>query len=287
MLEIRIDGTAFGPADEADVRRYFAEVLANVRCPVHDLQLEAVSLLGQSPDALELELVACCGSLRAAAKRALGLGGGDGKAESDSIPESSAELLEVVPTAEGQPAAQSATRKSARISAAWEIATVGPTATAIAELFARRSVNGKPHDPQLHISTIREATGASDDDLIVAVRELEGLGWVIPRHVPGAVPFGYNMVVPTARLFERVDRRVKGWDPTRDAMQVASELVRAERRRIETNELAERLGWEPRRLNPALSYLIMHDGASPSGNADRLFIAAYISSNAHTRRFCA
>lgn len=282
MFEVRFEESTFDAATEAAVRRHLTQVLANVKCPDHGGPPEGVLLFGQTPDAMELRILACCESLQAASMRALGLTDEKEARKTASRPthiSRSSSRLPAVTSAEAP--------RKAMISDEWEIATVSALATSIAELFSTRSVNGRPHDPQLHVSAIREATKASDADLIDAMRELQALGWVATRPVEGAAPFGYNVVEPTGRLFEQVDRRVKGWDPTVDAVRVAIELTRSDQRRLESQVLAERLEWNARRLNPALSYLLMHDLAvTGGGKADRVFVAPYISSNARTRRFC-
>lgn len=252
MLDIRLENSELDETGDALICRHFENVLSGLTCPVHAQPLAAVHLLGKWPDAMELRFVGCCDVLQSAAKKALGL------AES---------------------------KVTARKTDEWEIAAVSPLATSIAEIFSKRSVHGRPHDPPLHVSMIRQATNASDEELMAAVAELESLRWAIARRVPGAEPFGYNMVVPTERLFERIDKKVMGWDPVRDAARVAAELVTGDQPGLETRVLAERLAWEPRRLNPALGYLLMNDLALPRGNVDRIYVAGYVAANARTRSF--
>ena len=251
MLDIRLDDSDLDAIGQNLIRRHIDGVLADVTCPVHATRLDAVHLLGQWPNAMQLEMAGCCDALRDAAKRALGL--------------------------------ETGKTVSARKTDEWEIAAVSDLATKIAELFSKRSVHGRPHDPPLHVSMIRQATSAPDEALIEAIKELEALHWVVARGVPGAEPFGYNIVVPTERLFERVDQRVIGSDPAQDAVRVARELVTGSG--LDVRDLAERLEWEPRRLNPAISYLLMNDFAVQRGNVDRLYVAAHIAPNARTRQF--
>jgi hypothetical protein len=252
VLEINLEESDLDATGRSLIRRHIENVLADVTCPDHSSRLEAVHLAGQWPNAMQLELTGCCDALRAAARRALGL---------------------------------SAEEKAARKTDEWEIAAVSSLATKIAELFSRRSIHGRPHDPPLHVSVIRQATNASDEELIAAVKELESLHWVVARRVDGAEPFGYNIVVPTDRLFERLDQRVIGSDPAKDAVRVARELVTGDQPGLDTRVLAERLEWEPRRLNPALSYLLMNDLAQPRGNVDRLYVTPHVAANARTRQF--
>src|SRR5262249_36648713 len=150
-------------------------------------------------------------------------------------------------------------------------------------IFARRSTSGRPNDPQLSAQIILEATGVSAEDLIDAISELEELGWVQPRRVIGARPFGYQIVTPTGLLFMHVDPHVMGWDAAQDALRVAAELVNQPNYGLQSREIVTRLGWTPRRLNPALSYLILHGLVIKNDNVDREFVTPSILKNDKTR----
>jgi hypothetical protein len=162
---------------------------------------------------------------------------------------------------------------------------LSPLAATLAELFAKRSENGRSWDPQLPVTDMQEATDASDNDLIDAISELEDLGWVEPQRVMGAGPYGYCFVTPSDRLFERVDLAVMGWDPAQDALRVATEVVNSAEHGLQAHELVERLGWPPRRLNPALSYLESHDLVLSSKVNHPIFVTHYIGETPKTRRF--
>lgn len=162
---------------------------------------------------------------------------------------------------------------------------LSPLGASIAAMFASESKNGRPHDPQLDIGKIREVTGASNDDLIDSISELKDLGWVTPHGVIGAPPFGYRIVTPTEWLFVRVDPHVMGWNAEQDAVRVAAEIANAENRGLQSHDIADRLGWTPRRLNPAISYLIAHDIVMASKNIHPTFVSSYLAKNERTRRF--
>jgi len=161
---------------------------------------------------------------------------------------------------------------------------LSPLGAQISELFARESEDGRSWDPQMPIDKIRQATNASDDDLSDAISELEDLGWVKPQRVIGAPPFGFDIVTPTDPLFEHVDLHVMGWDTASDAARVAAELVNSGERGLQSRDLAEKLNWPPRRLNPALSYLY-RELVLASRNIDSTFVTGYILVNPRTRRF--
>lgn len=132
---------------------------------------------------------------------------------------------------------------------------------------------------------MRDATQASDVDLIDAISELEDLGWVEPQRVMGAGPFGYHFVTPTDRLFEHVDPHVMSWNTATDAARVAAEIVNSDDRGLQAHELIERLNWTPRRLNPALSFLVSRDLVQSSQVNDPVFVTHYVGETPKTRRF--
>lgn len=160
-----------------------------------------------------------------------------------------------------------------------------PLAAEIAELFAKRSEDGRAWDPQMPVADLKAATDVSDNDLIDAISELEDLGWVEPQRVMGAAPYGYDVVTPTDRLFEQVDQSVMGWNPVQDAVRVAAEVVNSEESGLQAHELIDRLGWTPRRLNPALSYLVTRDLVLSSRANDPVFVTHYVAETSKTRRF--
>jgi hypothetical protein len=163
--------------------------------------------------------------------------------------------------------------------------SLSPLAAMIAEAFARGSKNGRTNDPKIDVGDMLKETGASTDDLSDAISELADLGWLKPRRVMGSPPFGYRTVTPTEYLFLNVDRAVMGWDPEQDAIRVAAEIVNDQNRGLQSHDIAARLGWTPRRLNPALAYLIGRDLVMASQNIDATFVSSYVAKNERTRRF--
>lgn len=66
----------------------------------------------------------------------------------------------------------------------------------------------------------------------------------------------YGTVIPLPELYVTLDKHFKEWDPATDALTLAADLLNDASFPREPQEIAERYGWQPRRLNPALSYLI-------------------------------
>ena len=62
-------------------------------------------------------------------------------------------------------------------------------------------------------------------------------------------------VAPEGSLFVEFDASVMPFDPAEDAVTVANRLISDGSEDAETEQLAQALGWEPRRMNSAICYL--------------------------------
>ena len=120
-----------------------------------------------------------------------------------------------------------------------------PAATAVARLFVEITQNALHSDPMLSVEELRERTSLSEEDASDAIYELRGM-----------VEEDYGTVVPLPELFVTFDKHFKEWDPAADALIVATDLLNDPSFPHEPEAIAQRYGWQPRRLNPALAYLI-------------------------------
>ncbi len=64
---------------------------------------------------------------------------------------------------------------------------------------------------------------------------------------------------PKDELFAEFDKHWMSWDPSKDALQLAADLVNVEDFPESTDDIAKRYQWEARRLNPAIPYLASRD----------------------------
>ena len=157
-----------------------------------------------------------------------------------------------------------------------------PAATAIARLFVERSENGLFADHQVRVGELAQETGLSIEDTQDALYELSDFvgmsserGKVSQKHV-----------FAKGTCFAEFDRHWKPWNSAEDALQLAADLVNDPELPPAPKEIAERYGWEPRRLNPTISYLLerelIHDlramGTHP-------YAVTGIVRNDQTRRF--
>jgi hypothetical protein len=156
----------------------------------------------------------------------------------------------------------------------------------VAEMFIRRSTSGRSGDPEITVPELKAETSLTDEQLLDAVDELENEGLLEPSRCLGNRPFGYVHIFPTSRIFELLDPAIMGWSPNSDAVTVAARLVsEGAQRGHSSQQVMEDLGWTPRRLNPALSFLIDRDLIMASKNLDATFVTTAMFVNQSTRRF--
>jgi hypothetical protein len=133
---------------------------------------------------------------------------------------------------------------------------LSPAAAAIVQLMVERSETGMEMDPDIEPDEIQTATGLSDDDIVDAVDELRGLDLVRDHPSLNSGKIGFDFLTPESELFVRMDRHFKPWNPEEDALRIAADLVNDEDASGGVPKLAERYGWDPRRMNPAVEYLV-------------------------------
>jgi hypothetical protein len=93
----------------------------------------------------------------------------------------------------------------------------------------------------------------TEEGLAIAADELRARGWVTTQADGSKIGFRY--IQSTIFLFVETDPALKGWDPRQDAKTVARTAIEMDRQSLSPEEISENLKWEPRRLNPAMSWL--------------------------------
>lgn len=124
-----------------------------------------------------------------------------------------------------------------------------PSAIAVAQLLARRSEHATSHDPMMQPHEIAEATGIAPVEVRLGILDLKdaGLLWQSDH--------GDLSVAPKGSLFVEFDASVMPFDPEQDAITIANRLISDGTEDADTGQLAQSLGWEPRRMNSAICYL--------------------------------
>lgn len=125
--------------------------------------------------------------------------------------------------------------------------TIKGTTAALALWLCRTSTDGL-HEPNMFTRDIAAALGAEHPLAAVeeAAEELRELGLV----EVGVL----SRVRPTWRLFAKVDPHAKGWNPEEDARTLAKLVL--EKGNVRAPDLEQQSGFERRRFNPALSFLL-------------------------------
>ena len=158
-----------------------------------------------------------------------------------------------------------------------EVAGYSREAVSLAKVFVELSPYGVWADVRLRESELIHRTGLDSDGIADAVHEL-GAGMVKGRR-------GEYF---TAReiLYAIFDGISRPWRPALDALRLATDLTRREDFPQTPAQIAEQYGWPPRRLNPAIAYLEMHDAVHVMhGIGTGTWIAHGIRKTDETRRF--
>lgn len=121
-------------------------------------------------------------------------------------------------------------------------------ATAIARYFVENSEHGTFADPQIDIDELAQKVKLSVDDTNDALYELSGLVKTSLKHV-----------LVQGELFTEFDRYWKSWNAADDALKLAADIQNDPNFPSDCKQIADRYGWEPRRLNPVIHYMLERD----------------------------
>ena len=70
------------------------------------------------------------------------------------------------------------------------------------------------------------------------------------------VKVSLSHVLVQGELFAEFDRHWKPWNPAEDALKLGADILNDPEFPADTNQIADRYGWEPRRLNPVIHYML-------------------------------
>ena len=119
-----------------------------------------------------------------------------------------------------------------------------PAAVAVARVFVKATMYGLWGDPQRELGQVAADTGLTLEDVTDAVHELSSMTEV-----------HHTTVLPKAEMFAAFDKHFTDRDPEQDAVRLATDMVNDLAFPSKPADIAKRLGWAPRRLNPAIAYL--------------------------------
>jgi hypothetical protein len=162
---------------------------------------------------------------------------------------------------------------------------LSPMAQQIVELLLEKSENGMSGDPQIHGKDIASFfDGVSEEDIGDGLNEIFYRGYIQDGRTMCSYPGNFLYIAPTNELFVDFDAYIKDWDPEDDAFTVATYLVNSGEQNTEI--IAAKLQWLPRRLNPALSFLIRQniiDALITCGSYP--YVSLHILTDYKTRKF--
>ncbi|MBU1316002.1 MAG: toll/interleukin-1 receptor domain-containing protein [Alphaproteobacteria bacterium] len=147
-------------------------------------------------------------------------------------------------------------------------------ATAIAKVFVESTQEAMFADPQIAVEELMEAVDASEEDVEDAVHELRDF-----------VQESFGRILPKAELFAEFDKHFMDWSPEDDALRIAADLVNDADFPHEAGQIAELYGWDCRRMNPALSYLLARRLIVDYNLIAHDYVAYRVVKNDATRRF--
>ncbi|TGQ13582.1 toll/interleukin-1 receptor domain-containing protein [Mesorhizobium sp. M00.F.Ca.ET.217.01.1.1] len=148
------------------------------------------------------------------------------------------------------------------------------TATAIAEIFVRETKQAMFGDPIKDVTELAETIDVSEDDIDDALHELRDLASV-----------SLGRVLVEAALYSEFDKYFMEWVPETDAIRIAADLINDPTMPTDTAQVATRYGWEPRRMNPALAYLLARNLIVDYRVLSHDFISSRVAKTDDTRRF--
>ena len=127
---------------------------------------------------------------------------------------------------------------------------LSPCAVQVARFFVERSELGDGSEWHVPIEEISNKISVDDKKIITAIGELErvdlvGLAFVAGHNSPMSI-------MARARLFVEFDQFWMPWNPKEDARTITSDMMGEEGQEIAPSQIAERYGWDLRRVNPAI-----------------------------------
>jgi hypothetical protein len=152
-------------------------------------------------------------------------------------------------------------------------------------LLAETSSNGRENDPMIGADAVRATIKLADEDIAEAVHELERDGLVHRHQSLGMGAIGFHALAPRDGFFHVFDPALGIGDPVADARLVAAALIDGGEQAGDVAELAQKLGWTARRMNPALAVLISKNLVMASRALDQVWATAWTRRQPGLRNF--
>lgn len=148
-------------------------------------------------------------------------------------------------------------------------------ATAIAKVFSDRTTHAYYGDPSITVEELARDLVLTEEDVADALHELRAL-----------VKENFGHVRAEPELFAIFDKYWREWSPADDALKLAVDLIQAEGFPSQVAEIASIYGWDARRMNPALAYLMSRRLVFASEALGTMpWLTHWIQKTDETRRF--
>lgn len=147
-------------------------------------------------------------------------------------------------------------------------------ATGIAKFFCSKTGGALFGDTQISISELANSLNSSEEDVKDALYELRDF-----------VKISYDIILPKTELFAIFDKYFMDYSPEKDALRIAADLINDPSMPIDTTQVAQRYGWSPRRMNPALAYLLARGLIVDYAVIDSEYVSFRVAKTESTRRF--
>lgn len=149
-------------------------------------------------------------------------------------------------------------------------------ATAVAQVIVKEATHGYMAEVQFSMAEMAEKTALAEEDAEDAIYELRRF----------FIPAGQDHYAVKDAFYAAFDGHFMGFHPAEDALRLAADLANDDAFPGDPRSIAERYGWEPRRLNSAITYLAERDVVHTNGGIGTApFVTGAIVGTADTRRF--
>ncbi|MFT9121536.1 MAG: molecular chaperone Tir [Zymomonas mobilis subsp. pomaceae] len=125
---------------------------------------------------------------------------------------------------------------------------------AVAKVFVETSRNGAEFDQPISMDELVKRTGLSKEDVKKGIADL-GDDKILYQGDD-------QPIAPHAELFAIFDSFWEAWDPADDALTLAKAMIKDSAFPTDPAQISDRMAWEARRLNPAMTYLLDHHFAN-------------------------
>lgn len=151
-------------------------------------------------------------------------------------------------------------------------------AIVLLKLLSEKSERALSNDPMMKAQEVLGALQLSEEALRLAADELDEKGFVTLQKTLGMGKVGFHYIGTTEHLFSITDKYLRGWNPEEDSITLAQALIDIAQTGHSASIQAadEALKWGPRRINPALFFLIDNDLVTPSKSVNPLYISMHV-----------